>query len=150
MFDVQFLGTEVVNVFQDGDYRKFVCNSRALVNGQIVTETGYGASLEEAKAKTSSNLNRLLANLKKDAEQRCFNNSSKSVSAFQVSKSKDSLNGGGNKKATERQLELLSKLAEEQYQSIEDLIQRTFKKRMDELFGAEANILIRQLKRNDK
>lgn len=56
MFEVQFLGTEVVNVFQDGKSRKYICNSKASANGQVFTETASGSSLEEAKAKAISNL----------------------------------------------------------------------------------------------
>lgn len=146
MSNAIFLGSEIVSVFQDGNSKKFICNARASVKGQVFTEIGSGQSVDAARRNAESNLKALINKSGEGARSNHFDNDPCQYATMSAVISKDSLKGGGSKKASEKQVQFLLSLAERKNQQIKELIQEKFKKSINELFGYEADALIKSLK----
>lgn len=145
-----FFGSEC-KLFVDGSgNRTYVCNTKGQINGYSICATGEAQTLEQAEAVGRQKLDAICSEL----ENSPYNNfdyhynTSFNISAY--ASSKDYLNGGGSKKASERQIDKIRKLAQEHDTTAKDIVYERFGKQLDQLIGSEADTIIKYFAKMEK
>ena len=146
MYNEKFLGIHCVSVIETQNRLIYVCNANGQINGTCISATGEGYSLEEAEQKAQAKLGEVVNNYKR---QKPIGNEEYFISSQNKSSynnSKANLNGGGNKRISEKQIYLLCKLASERETDIETVIMKKYRKQIGNLSGSEANELMQYFK----
>ncbi len=120
--------------------------------GFSATMTGEGRTIQEASEMALSNMQRELERLtsQSSCEQPKHQQANKDFygasNKRQTPQSKDALNGGGAKPASDKQIEFLLNVGGQRGIPVEQLCQERYGKSIGNLTGGEANTLIRELK----
>lgn len=143
MGELIFLGTEYVDGFSNGNNRFFICNAQVACGNRIFKGTGAGNTLVQAQETAKSNAIACANGVVMHKQNVDFSNCSNQHFASQT---KDRLNGGGTKPATQAQINLVEKLARENMRNGAEVASAAFGKQLGELTGSQADSLIKQLK----
>lgn len=138
-----FLGSECKLFMDSSGNRIYVCITRGKVNGHNICATGEAPTLEQAEAIARQKLDAVGSEL---ANAPCGNfdyNYNTSFNFSASASSKDYLNGGGNKRASERQIDKIRKLAREHGTTAKDFVYEKCGKQLDQLVGSEADAIIK-------
>ena len=136
-----FLGSSCVHVSVKDSTRVYVCNSSALIDGQLFSETAEGPTLEAAKQNSVHKLGDLI---KQNTNEKMGSNQCNALPPTNGA-AKTMLNGGGHKPISDKQKQLIYDKARKQYKNPDDIAWDHCGKPVGELTGSEANSLIRTL-----
>ena len=131
-----FLGTVCIDRKPTKDGFSYICRASYTVEGMNFCECGEGATLESASHNAKTRAFRVV-------QEFVSKSSSESQTTAPVDKS--SMNGGGNKPASEKQLNFLYSQASRAKENLEDIVRQKFGKDIGDLTGSEAHELIRSL-----
>lgn len=137
MKDELFLGTECINVLTDKHGKSYVCNARGIVNGNNISATAEADTLDKAEDMAKEKL----SIISKELETRDNYRNDNSFESRSISK--DFLKGGGNKKASDRQIEAIRSLSQRNGVCAKDIVRERYNKRLDQLIGSEADEMIK-------
>lgn len=140
MKDELFFGTECIGVLSDKDSKTYVCNVRGRINGSNISATAEADTLAKAEGIAKDKLATISKKLETQGKYRDDNYFESRPN------SKDFLKGGGNKKASERQIDTIRKLARDNGVCAKDIVMERYAKRLDQLIGSEADELIKFLR----
>lgn len=141
----KFLGVDCIHIVNHQDQILYVCKATGKVDDEYICATSDGRSLSEAEGKAKDKLTNLILDIR-DGKQIIskdpFVNSSTSSVKIE---NKNHLNGGGSKKISAGQINLINKLAAEHDTDSDTVARKMYDKPIDELLGSEANVIIKSM-----
>lgn len=137
-----FLGCNAQVVSSNGDLY-YLSNASAILEGNTYSASGTGKSLEEAERNAYEKLRGCISPSKSYPP-----NFAQRINETHLQSEKEDLNGGGSKQISDKQKSLIATLCKNNHINLENLILKRFTKRIDDLIGSEANMIIRELKGN--
>lgn len=142
-----FLGTDCLVTANNGTETKFICNSRYLIDKNVLSAYGEGRTAVEAendaKLKLAGSIRKYKSAIKEAGNGFAF-----TANRGYISESTNL--GGGNRPISEAQIRLIENLAADMQQKSDELARLYFGKSLDNLLGREAHDLIQRLKSADK
>ena len=141
MYNEKFLGIHCVNVIEAQNRLIYVCNANGQINDDCISATGEGCSLAEAEQKARAKLGEIVNSYKRREQI-----GSEDRHILPQNNPKANLNGGDNKRISERQIDFLYNLASEHGTEVKTLVKNKYGKQIENLSGSEANELIQYFK----
>lgn len=138
------LESKFFQIMNSGNDKLYICNASKTMHGFSISVSGEGRSLKEAMADARNNADAIY----RDVTQNTMSASPARSDTLWHSepRSVDARNGCGDKPASERQIGLVRRIAEERGVNADSLAANGFGKRLSALTGAEANQLIHEIK----
>ena len=135
-------GFQVCATYIDNNKTKFVVNASFLDGEHTVSTSGVGDTPENAYSGAIASAVKIAQANRANDDKEVRNNANSS------SNNKENLNGGGSKPISEGQKKFVYDLTKKQGIDTNNYTKSKFNKSVNDLTGAEANVIINELKNN--